>query len=164
MTNAQLEAVYAALPQMLPNFSPDERSEAFTTLLELDNQEPIRANLVDSLVLAAKDARRREYHVARNEIPVDPSYVKLQESMRQREHENAELSQGEMPDFDDKVLAERLNYTLERLDEESAKAFILVELRGLTPEEAASRMWQTPEVVSTRHAGVTGLLRAILSR
>ncbi len=165
MNNKQLEAVYAGLPAILPNFSPDERSEAFATLLAMDNIEPMPGHSwIEALTTAAQAARREAYGISRREFPVDPGSAKMWESMRQRDEVNEQLTHGQMPDLDDHQLAERLNDVLGRIDYESAQSFILVELRGLAPDEAASIIGTSAEEVSTRHAGVTGLLRVILSR
>ena len=61
-------------------------------------------------------------------------------------------------------LAEAVNGTLERLDEDSARTYILVELRGTTVEEAATITGQLPWDVKLRVEGVNGLLRSVLAR
>ncbi len=159
MTNDQLEQLYAALPKILPNHSPDERSEAYLTVLTMDNISPMR-NPLPALLMAADNARKKGYNRTRNEAPVSLEWLAMV-----AEDEGWEDDRVFPPvDYEDVVLREVLNSTLERLDENSAQAWILVEGRGLSPADSAAILGSDPETVATLVEGVNGLLRASLVR
>lgn len=159
MTNAQLEQLYLALPKILPNHSPDVRSNAYLAVLERDNIEPLR-NPIPVLLKAARTNSKRAYRIARNEASVSLEWL-----IKVSEEEAWDDDRVFPPvDYDDVVVRELLNSTLERLDTDSAQAWILVELRGVRPDIAATILGSYYEKVVTLVAGVNGLLRATLVR
>lgn len=162
MTNDELTAIYESLSTILPNYSPDERSDAFAWLMARDNAEPLGEGWREALIEAAKRSRRLSYHVYQKEIPVgsQPEVAKMIDSGLAVDTQPV----IHPPDAKDLAFAAALNSTLERLDEDSASCYILVELRGVSAAEAASIEGMTVEEVSTRVAGVNGLLRAVVSR
>jgi DNA-directed RNA polymerase specialized sigma24 family protein len=163
MTNGQLEQLYLALPKILPNHSADARSDAYLAVLEMDNIEPMR-NPLPALMLAADRSRKDAYRISKKELLVPVEFI---ERLGEFVEEGDWDSDGRFfPPFnvEDSILQEWLNATLERLDEDSAQAYILVELRGVSPEEAATILDQSIEELATRVEGVNGLLRSTLSR
>lgn len=163
MNNEQLESLYRMLPSLLPNYSPDERSEAFTRMLAQDNERAL-AEPVKNLAYHAARVRTEEYGVSRREFSAPDSWVAGIVDEWTDEGRDEDMQIVPPVSVDDLALRTLLNSTLERLDDASAQTYILVELRGIDPALAASMLGTYVENVKTIVAGVNGLLRASISR